>query len=266
MIAISLRLPFGGDFPISFPFGREATDPTMAEKFQTWGIIGHHGVDIALPEGTPVLSCADGSVIQSGENGDWGISVTIKHPWGISIYGHLKETIVSDGQELVQGTIIGYSGATGAAFGPHLHFGIKPTDSDEANGYLGFIDPAPYLSAATVEAAPTIGESPQPTEVTPPSSPPPSRREIPVGELIDEILHKRLTELRSKANQARQKKREKLLEEIVTLAEGQPVTNAILREYLRISRQTATNYLRLLANGGRLRKLRQGRATRYEKM
>lgn len=251
MNSINFHLPFTGDFPISFPFGREATDPAMAEKFRTWGIIGHHGVDIALPEGTPVLACAEGTVLQSGENGDWGISVTIKHSWGTSIYAHLKDSVVSVGQEIAQGAAIGYSGATGTSFGPHLHFGIKPADADEGNGYLGFIDPTPYLSTAALgEIAPET----------------PTRREIPVGELIDEILKKKLSDLRVKANQARQKKRKKLLEEIVTLSDRQPVTNFVLRKHLRISRQTATNYLRLLTKDGHLKKLHQGRATQYEKM
>ena len=42
--------------------------------------------------------------------------------------------------------MIGLSGSSGAAFGEHLHFAIKPNNPDSNNGYLGFIDPAPYLS------------------------------------------------------------------------------------------------------------------------
>lgn len=248
MTQISLRLPFAGDFPISFPFGREATNPDLAEKFRAWGVVGHHGVDIALPERTPVFAAAQGRVIQSGENGDWGISVTLKHPWGISIYAHLKESIVTVDQEVLQGDAIGASGSTGAAFGPHLHFGIKPDEADEANGYLGFIDPTPYLSATTsTEAAAET----------------PTRREIPVEQLIDEVLQKRLGELRQKANEERKKRRDQHLVTILALAKQTPITNRVIRETLRVSRATAAIYLTLLVTKGDLSRVGRGRSISY---
>lgn len=140
-----LLLPFKGGFPITFIFGQISSDKQIQEKFKTWRIKGHNGIDFGLPEGTEVLSCDKGKVIQAGENGDFGICVTIKHSWGESIYAHLQQTKVSHNQKVKVGQIIGLSGKTGAAFGAHLHFGIKPNNPDLNNGYLGFIDPMPFF-------------------------------------------------------------------------------------------------------------------------
>ena len=128
-----------------FGFGATSENEEIKKKFTEWGIVGHNGIDYGLPEGTEVVAAADGKVIQAGENGDFGVSVTIQHSWGQSLYAHLKEAKVSQDQEIKAGDVIGLSGKTGAAFGEHLHFAIKPNDADTSNGYLGFIDPSPYF-------------------------------------------------------------------------------------------------------------------------
>ena len=140
-----LRLPFSGDYPVTFSFGAISDNEEIKKKFTEWGITGHHGIDYGLPEGTEVVASDTGKVIQSGENGEWGISVTLEHPWGQSIYAHLKETKVNVGDEVEVGKPVGLSGKTGAAFGEHLHFGIKLKDADVNNGYLGFTDPSSYF-------------------------------------------------------------------------------------------------------------------------
>lgn len=142
---IKLVLPFSGNFPITFKFGAVSIDPGIQEKFILWGIKGHNGIDFGLPEGTEVLTSGSGKVVQAGENGDFGICVTIKHSWGQSIYAHLKKSNTKVGQKVRIGQIIGLSGKTGTAFGEHLHFGIKPKNADLNNGYLGFIDPLPFF-------------------------------------------------------------------------------------------------------------------------
>lgn len=141
-----LRLPFNGDFPITFGFGGITEDEEIKNKFSEWRISGHHGIDYGLPEGTEVLGGDTGKVIQSGENEDFGISITLEHSWGQSIYAHLKEAKVNVGDTPAAGDVIGLSGKTGAAYGEHLHFGIKLNNADASNGYLGFTDPSPYFS------------------------------------------------------------------------------------------------------------------------
>jgi murein DD-endopeptidase MepM/ murein hydrolase activator NlpD len=86
----------------------------------------HSGVDIRLPEGTPVRTIADGQVAFAGEQYFGGRSVVIDHGGGVfSIYYHLKEYSVAEGQEISRGDRVGSVGATGRATGPHLHFGVR---------------------------------------------------------------------------------------------------------------------------------------------
>lgn len=145
-MGIKLQLPFTKHFPITFGFGEIPHGMEIKQKFSEWGLAGHHGIDFGLPEGTEVLSCDNGKVIMAQENGDFGICVIMQHLWGQSWYAHLQKTKVNIKDEINTGQIIGISGKTGAAFGPHLHFGIKLNNADPNNGYLGFSDPSPYFS------------------------------------------------------------------------------------------------------------------------
>jgi murein DD-endopeptidase MepM/ murein hydrolase activator NlpD len=86
----------------------------------------HSAVDINLPEGTPVRAIADGRVAFAGEQFFGGRSVVIDHGGGVfSVYYHLKEFSVAEGQEIPRGDRIGSVGASGRATGPHLHFGVR---------------------------------------------------------------------------------------------------------------------------------------------
>jgi murein DD-endopeptidase MepM/ murein hydrolase activator NlpD len=86
----------------------------------------HAAVDIRLPAGTPVRAIADGQAAFAGEQFFGGRSVVIDHGGGVfSIYYHLKEHSVAEGQEISRGDRIGSVGATGRATGPHLHFGVR---------------------------------------------------------------------------------------------------------------------------------------------
>lgn len=143
---IRLHLPFeGGAIPVTFLFGAQPTNEHMKTLFQTWHIIGHHGVDFGLSMASRVVAVDAGTVSQAGENGDYGISVVIDHAWGQSLYAHLLETKVNIGQSVNSGDLVGLSGRTGAASGPHLHLGIKLNNADRENGYLGFTDPMPFF-------------------------------------------------------------------------------------------------------------------------
>jgi len=86
----------------------------------------HSAVDILLPAGTPVRAIADGRVAFAGEQFFGGRSVVIDHGGGVfSIYYHLKEFSVAEGEEIFRGARLGSVGATGRATGPHLHFGVR---------------------------------------------------------------------------------------------------------------------------------------------
>lgn len=106
------------------------------------GYPGHKGMDIAGPWGTPIVAAADGQVIEANDYDSWGYSwgyyVLIYHNGTYSTrYAHMSSVAVSTGQYVTAGTIIGYEGETGNAFGAHLHFEVYE------NGTR--VDPARFL-------------------------------------------------------------------------------------------------------------------------
>jgi len=86
----------------------------------------HEGVDMAAPQGTPIYAAKSGKVTRTSyQAGGAGYYVSINHGDGFSsIYMHMTHYIVSPGQYVNAGQVIGYVGSTGGSTGPHLHFGI----------------------------------------------------------------------------------------------------------------------------------------------
>jgi len=83
----------------------------------------HNGIDIAIPEGTPVTPVAPGVVVYSGQRPGYGYTVLVEHPNGmISLYGHNSRLEAIQGQSVDRNTVIALSGNTGRSTGPHLHF------------------------------------------------------------------------------------------------------------------------------------------------
>lgn len=87
----------------------------------------HDGIDIAAPTGTLVIAAMHGTVISSGYEGAYGISVVILHEDGTttSRYGHLSHAFVEKGDVVRKGQVLGLSGNTGRSTGPHLHFEVR---------------------------------------------------------------------------------------------------------------------------------------------
>ena len=85
----------------------------------------HHGVDLSASSGTPIVAVRDGKVTIATFNSSAGYYVNIDHGDGfMSRYLHMTHYIVSPGQKVSAGQVIGYVGSTGTSTGPHLHFGI----------------------------------------------------------------------------------------------------------------------------------------------
>ena len=102
------------------------------------GVRFHYGVDLAAPQGTPIYASRSGTVTTASYDGSAGYYVQINHGDGFkSIYMHMTHFVVSAGQSVSQGQVIGYCGSTGASTGPHLHFGITK------NGE--YVNPAYYI-------------------------------------------------------------------------------------------------------------------------
>jgi murein DD-endopeptidase MepM/ murein hydrolase activator NlpD len=93
-----------------------------------WGRM-HEGIDISVPEGTPIRAAADGTVIlmqSEYESGGYGNYTCIDHGGGLSTcYAHQSSFATSVGAQVSQGDVIGLSGNTGHSTGPHLHFEVR---------------------------------------------------------------------------------------------------------------------------------------------
>lgn len=99
----------------------------------------HNGIDIAVPDGTPLRAASGGRVTSAG----WttyglGIAVYIDHGDGfVTVYGHMASASVTPGQYVSQGQVIGAQGSTGNSTGPHVHFTVLQ------NGR--YVNPVEYL-------------------------------------------------------------------------------------------------------------------------
>ena len=101
----------------------------------------HTGIDLAAACGTPIHAAADGTVIYARVSASWGGRTIIEHtPTLKTAYGHQSKFLVTEGQHVKQGQVIGLSGTTGWSTGCHLHFDVIVNDR--------YVDPAPYLGFA----------------------------------------------------------------------------------------------------------------------
>ena len=92
---------------------------------------GHHrGVDIAAPSGTPIYAADSGTVVQTVPmHYSWGNYVKIDHGNGYAtLYAHMTRYVVSVGDTVTQGQLIGYVGNTGNSYGSHCHFEMYYND------------------------------------------------------------------------------------------------------------------------------------------
>lgn len=86
----------------------------------------HNGLDLALPEGTPVAACGMGRVVMAKERLVTGWSVVVEHLPGLySLYFHLSGIAVRPGDLVARGQVVGTLGKTGLATGPHLHWEVQ---------------------------------------------------------------------------------------------------------------------------------------------
>jgi len=100
----------------------------------------HPGLDIAVPNGTPIRAAGGGTVAETGDDAEYGRFVLIQHPEGYhTLYGHASRLLVSAGEVVGAGQVIGLSGSTGRSTAPHLHFETRQGGRA--------IDPRPLLRA-----------------------------------------------------------------------------------------------------------------------
>ncbi|NUL43731.1 M23 family metallopeptidase [Cellulosimicrobium funkei] len=147
---ISLRPPLDGNPLIAQGYGDNP------RTYKMFGLDGHNGVDYLVQQGAVVRASHDGVVTFAG---DGGKSAVMGSAAGLCVlivadtqthateYAHLRNVWCRQGQRVKAGQIIGCSGRTGMVSGAHLHWGLIPLPIDMKNGYMGRIDPLPYLNA-----------------------------------------------------------------------------------------------------------------------
>ena len=151
-----LLVPVQGDTKASITQGYGATAFAKNGYQGQW----HNGVDLAAPIGTPLLAAEDGTVMATGNQdaycpkGAYGKFVVINFTNNLTgLYGHMSKILVSKGDIVKRGQVIGYSGQTGYATGPHLHFTVFAQQTfymgqSKVCGpmpYGGDLNPIPYL-------------------------------------------------------------------------------------------------------------------------
>jgi murein DD-endopeptidase MepM/ murein hydrolase activator NlpD len=141
-------------------FGDTAFARTAAYKGK-----GHNGIDLRASIGTPVYAALTGTVqdtnLGTAPNCQYGKWVLVKHANGLTtLYAHLSSISVAPGQTVTTGQLLGYSGNTGYATGPHLHFTVYvssavsfinykcnsgPTVKVPVSPFNGYLNPMLYL-------------------------------------------------------------------------------------------------------------------------
>ncbi len=117
---------------LTSPFGNRESPTSGASSY-------HQGVDLSAPAGTPIYASRGGQVSAATYGSAAGYYVRINHMDGFSsIYMHMTHYVVSAGQNVSAGQLIGYVGKTGVATGNHLHFGIS------YNG--AYVNPCNYVA------------------------------------------------------------------------------------------------------------------------
>ncbi|AEI38551.1 MAG: M23 family metallopeptidase [Zymomonas mobilis subsp. pomaceae] len=131
--------PLGSRFALTSPFG------VRADPFRRHAAM-HTGIDMAAPYGTPVYASADGVVDRAGQASGYGNLIEIDHGHTIQTrYGHLSRILVSEGQTIKRGDLIGLMGSSGRSTGSHLHYEVRI--QGEA------VNPVPFLAVDSYHMA-----------------------------------------------------------------------------------------------------------------
>ena len=128
-----------GGFTWPVPSGGRISSTFGSREAPTEGASTYHkGIDIAASSGSKVVAAAGGEVVIATYSASAGNYVMINHGSGVyTVYMHMANLGVSEGQEVKQGESIGSVGSTGYSTGPHLHFGIRENGS--------YVDPQNFM-------------------------------------------------------------------------------------------------------------------------
>lgn len=126
------RLEVVRDTAKALPYGNPAPGRKVTSKYgnRVDPFLGrlalHAGIDFQADTGTKVLSTGAGKVVTAEFSGGYGNLVEIDHGHGITTrYGHLSRILVSKGDTIDSGTVLGRAGSTGRSTGPHVHYEVR---------------------------------------------------------------------------------------------------------------------------------------------
>jgi murein DD-endopeptidase MepM/ murein hydrolase activator NlpD len=127
--------PDGYDVNPGSPYGWRVHPISKRRKF-------HHGVDVALPIGTPLVAPADGYVVHHGSGASGGFVLILKHADDLfTVYYHLRQkSHLSKGAIVRRGDRVAVSGNSGRSTGPHLHWEVR-----RSRKWGDTVDPMSYL-------------------------------------------------------------------------------------------------------------------------
>lgn len=133
--------------PIDTPLGQGwSANPQIYDDL---GMRGHNGWDFPARYGTKVVSPEDGYIYRTGYDPQgYGHYIIIKGKSGYyHILAHLSK-IHTYGGYVKEGQQVGNVGSSGFSTGPHLHWGVRPPNYNESNGYYGYVNPQTWLNLA----------------------------------------------------------------------------------------------------------------------
>jgi murein DD-endopeptidase MepM/ murein hydrolase activator NlpD len=141
----SQALPPLGDAPV---FAWPVSGPVVSDYGANANGGKNDGINIAVPANTPIHASASGTVTYAGnELKDYGNLILVKHSGGYTTaYAHADRLVVSRGDFVARGQVIGYVGQTGDVSRPQLHFEIRTATTP--------VNPHTYLAAATASVDP----------------------------------------------------------------------------------------------------------------
>lgn len=138
-----MHAPINGPMIIENLFGSIKYDPPF---MVTYGdiqvpVLGHTGIDISCPTGTPVLAAWPGIVTTGFDPLGFGNYITLTtSDHRTVLYGHLASYLVTKGTRVDAGKAIALSGTTGKSTGPHVHVETSHENPDYLNGFRGCYD------------------------------------------------------------------------------------------------------------------------------
>jgi hypothetical protein len=151
------------DLTLRWPVDKHVVNQYFGENpsfYQPLGLPGHEGLDLFAPTNANVYAAAYGVVYRAHHPAEhpYGFHVRIKHVVGNdvyrTIYAHLAQTCVSEGQHVRAGDLIGLADNTGNSFGSHVHVTLKK-DGARTPGYPpGIVDPWPFFERTIDEEPP----------------------------------------------------------------------------------------------------------------